>query len=632
MSILDSIQSPRDVKYLTEDELRTLVDEVRAFTVDAVSKTGGHLSSSLGVAEITVAIHRVFDTSRDRLVFDVGHQSYIHKALTGRRDKFDTLRSFGGIAGFPKPSESEHDAFIGGHASAAVSEALGMARARTIAGEDYSVIALLGDGALTGGMAYEALCDAGASREPLIVILNDNGMSIAKNVGGMAKYLTRLRLRRGYRTFKTIYRKVTSAVPGGKWVYRFTHKLKENIKRGVFNCGMFEDWGFSYLGPVDGHDLGEVIRALEVARDLRGPVIIHAITTKGKGYAPAEKNPEAFHGVGAFDKETGLTPSPEESFATRFGEYLTSLAEDDKDICAITAAMAPGTGLSGFGRTYPNRFFDVGIAEEHAAGMAAGLAAGGMKPVLAVYSTFLQRSYDQLIHDIGILSEHVVLAVDKAGLVGEDGETHHGVFDVNYLRSVPKMTVLCPASYAELRDMLSFALYDITGPVAVRYPKGGEGEYRERGVDKSKLLRTGEDFTIITYGININDAVKAADMLAEKSIYCDVLKLGSIKPLDEDAIIASVSKTGRLYVLEECVSGGCVGEEIASMLVKAGQSPRRLVLRNLGDSFVPHGKVQRLREEYGLDAESVAREIEENIPDRIKERKKKEVENAKETT
>lgn len=628
MALLDEIKGPQDVKFLAEDDLPQLTAEVREHIINAVSKTGGHLSSSLGVAEITVAIHRVFDTSRDRLVFDVGHQSYIHKALTGRKDKFDTLRSFGGIAGFPKPSESEHDAFIGGHASAAISEALGMARARTLKGEDYSVIAVLGDGALTGGMAYEALCDAGASREPLIVILNDNGMSIAKNVGGMAKYLTRLRLRRGYRTLKTAYRKVTGSVPGGKWLYRITHNLKESIKRSVFNCGMFEDWGFTYIGPIDGHDIGEVVRALEVARDLNCPVLVHAITKKGKGYAPAEKNPEAFHGISAFEKETGEVPTAAESFASVFGAELTGLAEEDKEICAITAAMAPGTGLSGFGRTYPNRFYDVGIAEEHAAGMAAGLAAGGMKPVLAVYSTFLQRSYDQLIHDIGILSEHVVIAVDKAGLVGEDGETHHGVFDVSYLRSVPKMTVLCPASYAELRDMLSYAIYDITGPVALRYPKGGEGEYKERGVDSSKLLREGVDFTIITYGINVNDAVKAADMLSDKGVFCDVLKLGSIKPLDEKAIIESVKKTGRLYVLEECVSGGCVGEEIASLLVRAGQSPRKLILRNLGDGYVTHGSIQKLREEYGLDAESVAAEIMENVPDRIKERRKKEDEDA----
>lgn len=616
MGILDKINSPADLKKLDEEKLPELCEELREFVVDNVSKTGGHLASNLGIVELTVAIHRVFDTSRDRLVFDVGHQSYIHKIITGRKNEFNTLRTYGGISGFPKPKESIHDAFIAGHASAAISQALGMARARTLMGDDYNVIALLGDGALTGGLAYEALCDAGASRERLIVILNDNGMSISRNVGGMSKHLARLRLGRSYRSFKNFYRKAAKRIPGGGVIYRTTHRIKSAIKNMLLKCSMFEDIGFTYLGPVDGHDTKQLINALKIARDVGGPVLLHTITKKGKGYYFAEKYPELFHGVSPFDATTGVVPLSGDSFSSVFGEELVKLAADNEKIIAITAAMTPGTGLTGFAEKYKSRFFDVGIAEEHATAMAAGAAHQGAVPVLALYSTFLQRAYDMLIHDIGIGKEHVVLAVDKAGLVGEDGETHHGAFDVGYLRSVPGMTVLSPSSFNELRDMLRLAVDFKDGPIAVRYPKGGEGEYKGGGTQMSKLLHEGEDFTVVTYGITINAVLEAAKILEEDGIGVDVLKLSYIKPYDYDAILASVKKTGRLMVVEECTSYCCVGGDIAAQLTADGQSPRRLILRNLGDNFVTHGAVGKLREVYGLDGKSIAKEIAQNVPRR----------------
>ncbi|MBQ4382250.1 MAG: 1-deoxy-D-xylulose-5-phosphate synthase [Oscillospiraceae bacterium] len=630
MSLLENINSPWDVKDLPEEDLPGLCTELREFIVDAVSKNGGHLSSNLGVVEITVALHRVFDISRDRLVFDVGHQSYTHKILTGRREAFGTLRQYGGLAGFPKPSESIDDAAIAGHASVAISQALGMARARTIRGEDYSVIALLGDGSLTGGTAYEALSDAGDSGEPLIVVLNDNGMSIAKNVGGVARYLTRLRIRRGYRSFKAAYRKVLNFIPGGKFIYRLTHNIKESIKRSLLGNEMFEDMGFSYLGPVDGHDIKELTLAFEAARDLKRPVVLHCITKKGKGYPPAEEKPELYHGVGPFDKAQGVSETPRESFASVFGDELISLAGEHEELMAITAAMAPGTGLSEFGRRFPQRFFDVGIAEGHAAAMAAGAAHQGMRPVLAVYSTFLQRSYDMLLHDIGITGERVILAVDKAGLVGEDGETHHGAFDVSYLRSVPGMKVYSPASFAELRDMLRAAL-DHTGPAAIRYPKGGQGEYTQGGAEPVRVLRRGEHITVVTYGISINDVLSAADRLEAQGVSCEVIKLGVIKPLETAEIFESVRKTGRLMVVEECTPYGSVGRELAAGLTEAGLSPRRLVLRNLGDSYVTHGAVSALRRERRLDADSIFEDILEAVPPRILERGKKQAD-GEETT
>ena len=458
--ILERINDPRDLKNLNDDEARALCGELRDFLLARVSRTGGHLASNLGVVELTVAIHRVFDTSRDRLVFDVGHQCYIHKALTGRRAMFDTLRQFQGLSGFPKPYESEHDAFIAGHASNSVSVALGMARARTQQKEDYHVLALTGDGALTGGLSFEGLNDAGASREPLIVILNDNGMSIDANVGGMSSHLSRLRAKPGYNALKKRYRQALTHSNVGTRFYNLSHDAKQFLKKSLLpESTMFEDMGFHYMGPVDGHDVEELTRVLQWAKEQKAPVLMHVNTVKGKGYSYAEQEPNRFHGVSPFDLATGQPKKAGgASFSSVFGDALTELAAEDERICAISAAMVDGTGLTSFARTYPTRFYDVGISEGHAVAMAAGMAKQGNIPVFAVYSSFLQRGYDMLLHDVALSNLHVVFGVDRAGLVGADGETHHGCFDPNYLAQIPGMTVLCPASFAELRAMLRKAV------------------------------------------------------------------------------------------------------------------------------------------------------------------------------
>ena len=487
--LLNEIHTRADLLRLTPQENQQLCAEIREFLVRHIARTGGHLASNLGVVELTVALHQVYDTEKDRILFDVGHQSYVHKILTGRMDRFSTLRTYGGLAGFPKPSESVHDAFIAGHASESVSVALGMARARTLLHEDYSVVAVLGDGALTGGLAYEGLNDAGASGEPLVVVLNDNGMSITTNVGAISRHLKLLRLKPGYFGLKKAYRQFTRKIPGGAALYRFTHGLKTRLRRRLIGVTIFEEMGFSYLGPVDGHDVEKLKFLLKEAKGMNCPVLLHVITKKGKGYIPAEVTPSKYHGVGRFNPVTGLSAGGSgKSFSETFGQTLCDLAIEDQRICAITAAMEQGTGLSQFAASFHDRYFDVGIAEGHAVSMAAGLAKQGLLPVFAVYSTFLQRSYDMLQQDVGLLGLHVVLAVDRAGLVGEDGETHHGVFDVGYLRQIPGMTVFCPASQAELRRMLREAILETR-------PRGGalsprrKRRLRWRGVGKSVLRR-----------------------------------------------------------------------------------------------------------------------------------------------
>ena len=599
-----------DLHTVSDGEAEALCTRLRSALVESVSKTGGHLASNLGAVELTVAIHRVFDTGRDRLVFDVGHQCYCHKILTGRAGAMSTLRTFGGLAGFPKPKESIHDAFIAGHASNSVSVALGMARARTLRKEDYSVIALLGDGALTGGLAYEGLSNAGESRVPLIVILNDNGMSITKNVGGVAQHLAHQRLKPQYLSFKKGYRRAMAVLPLGSHIYRVTHGIKKAIKDTMLPCSMFEDMGFTYLGPVDGHDVRQLTRLLRYAKEeLRTPVLLHVRTVKGKGYPPAERNPDAFHGVSRFCVQTGEPlKSPGENFSAVFGRAMCQMAKSDRCLCAITAAMQSGTGLDEFSHQFPRRFFDVGIAEGHAAAMAAGMAKQGMTPVFAVYSTFLQRSYDMLLHDVGIQNLHVVFAVDRAGLVGEDGETHHGVFDVGFLDTIPHMTVFAPASFGELTHMLRLAVQDVRGPVAVRYPRGGEDGYCEdHAAGPAALLRSGGDLTLVTYGVLTGPVLRAAQTLAEQGIQADVVKLNIITPLDLTPIAASVSKTGRLLVAEECVEMNCVGLRIAAGLLSAGTMPKAMALVNLGRDFVPHGAVAELRKLCGLDEKSLVR-------------------------
>jgi len=611
--ILEQIASPEDVKKLNKAELVLLCEELRRFLVESVARTGGHLASNLGAVELSVAIHRVYDTSRDRLVFDVGHQCYVHKALTGRRELFATLRQFGGLAGFPKPSESGHDAFVAGHASNGVSVALGMARARTLLGEGYAVVALLGDGALTGGLAYEGLNDAGASGEPLVVILNDNGMSIDPNVGGISTHLSRLRLRPGYYRFKKGYHAAMEHLPGGKRLYRVIHRVKTSIKKAIYPCSMFEDMGFTYLGPVDGHNVEQLSTTLAWAREMDCPVLVHVRTVKGKGYAPAERQPERCHGVAPFDPAQGIPEHQGVDFSYVFGHELVELAGPDRRICAITAAMGPGTGLQEFACAWPNRFFDVGIAEGHAVSMAAGMAKQGMVPVFAVYSSFLQRGFDMLIHDVALQRLHVVLAVDRAGLVGADGATHHGCQDVGYLTQIPGMAVLCPACYGELRSMLRAAI-GMEGPVAVRYPRGAEGrDYPAWDGASAAVLRQGEDVTLVSYGTLTDELLDAAGILAERGVSAEVIKLHRIAPLDTAPVLDSVRRTGRLLVLEDCFENGSVGQQLAAALAQAGIPARALMLKNLKDQFMAQGSVSQLRRQAGLDARSVAESVLEAV-------------------
>ncbi len=612
--ILESIRSPADVKALGEEQLPRLCQELREFLVQNVSQTGGHLASNLGAVELTVAIHRVFDTEKDRLVFDVGHQCYVHKALTGRQELFSTLRQFGGLSGFPKPYESVHDAFIAGHASNSVSVALGMARARTLQKEDYSVLALIGDGALTGGLAYEGLNNAGASREPLIVILNDNGMSINPNVGAMPSHLSRLRSKPAYYHFKKWYRSLFGKRPMENRLYRFNHRVKTSLKKTLWpGSTLFEDMGFTYLGPVDGHDLPRLCDVLEWARELNGPVVVHVNTVKGKGYSFAEQNPGKFHGISPFDPETGILKKPGgESFSSVFGKTLADCAAEDSRVCAITAAMADGTGLTGFAREFPERFFDVAIAEGHGVSMAAGLASQGMLPVFAVYSTFLQRGYDMLIHDVALERLHVVLGVDRAGLVGADGETHHGCFDPLFLCTIPGFTVLCPASFAELRSMLRRALFQLDGPVAVRYPRGGERTFRADTSDKpAACLREGGDVTLAGYGVMVNDLLAAADLLAKDGIRAEVVKLNQIAPLDHETVCGCLGGRDIILVLEDSFGPGCVGQRLAAILAEHGQAPKKLILKNLGKTFAPEGSISQLEHSFGLDAAAVAAAVRE---------------------
>ena len=603
LELLDKIRTPADVRALPAEQLPALCGEIRRFLVEQVAAHGGHLSSNLGVVELTVALHRVYDTEKDRLVFDVGHQCYVHKLLTGRREAFDTLRCLNGLSGFPKPCESVHDAFIAGHASNSVSAALGMARTRTRLGQDCDVIALIGDGALTGGLAYEALSDAGASGEPLVVLLNDNGMSIKPNVGGIARLLRSTRVKRGYLDFKRGYRRVMEKLPA---LYRLTHRIKEWLKVRLLGSNMFEDMGFYYLGPVDGHDCAQLESALQLAREMRQPVLLHALTQKGKGCGFAEREPDVYHGVGGYDPVTGAIPPSKTDFSSVFGEALVSLAEQNSSVFAVTAAMEQGTGLGAFASRFPDRFFDVGIAEEHAVAMAAGMAKQGAVPVVAVYSSFLQRAYDMLIHDVALQNLHVVFCVDRAGLVGRDGETHHGLFDVDYLCSVPGMTVLCPASFAELREMLTLAVNELSGPVAIRYPRGGEGIYTEdRTRESAGVLRAGEDLTLVAYGTMICEALAAADRLAAEGVRAEVIRLGLIRPLDPTTVFESVKKTGALLVAEEVCASGCVGLRLAAALEKE-IIPARVRTLNLGAGVVQHGTVSELRAQCGIDAQGIA--------------------------
>ncbi len=604
MSILERIHSSNDIKNLNDEELEPLCAELRDFLIEKVSQTGGHLASNLGAVELTVALHRVYNTAKDRLVFDVGHQCYTHKIITGRRERFDTLRQYGGLSGFPKPYESGDDAFIAGHASNSVSVALGMAKARTLLHEDYDVVAFIGDGALTGGLSYEGLVSAAASGEPMVILLNDNNMSIDPNVGGTASLLQKLRVKPGYMHFKQGYREMFYHMPS---LYTFNHRAKEWVKGKLLPENMFSAMGYEYLGPVDGHDVRLMERVLRWARDMKKPVIVHAVTVKGKGCAYAEEHPDRYHGVGPFDPVTGEIFGGGESFSDVFGKTLCALADKDERITAVTAAMASGTGLDRFALRFPKRFCDVGIAEGHAAAMISGMAKQGLLPVFAVYSSFLQRAYDMLIHDVSLQKLHVVFGVDRAGLVGSDGETHHGIYDVNFLRSVPGMTVLCPASFAELRAMLEEALYRVEGPVAIRYPRGGEGEYRGCSTEDEQIVREGTDLTIVCYGAMINDVLEAVLKMDELGISAEVIKLNKITYAKFPKVFTSLEKTGRLLMPEEVCAIGCVGRHLLAQASEAGIRLQAARFLNLGDNIVPHGTRAQLLRDFGADADAMLR-------------------------
>lgn len=613
--LLSHIDSPHDVGKLTEGQLEALCAEIRLFLVSSVSQTGGHLASNLGIVEIAVAIESVFRSPKDKILYDVGHQCYIHKLLTGRRDEFHTLRQFGGISGFPRPWESPHDAFVGGHASAAVSAALGLARARTLREEDSHVICVIGDGAMTGGMAYEALNDAGQSGEPLIVIYNDNGMSISPNVGAVAKRLSRIRLKPQYIDLKSRTKAMFLRYQWGEEAVGRVSALKRRVKSAVLRPTIFDLMGFAYLGPADGHDVKTVKYLLTEAKKLRRPVVLHFKTVKGKGYGPSERSPESFHGVAPFDVETGAPKKRSgENFSSAMGACLTEMARKDPRICAVTAAMEDGAGLGQFARAHPDRFFDVGIAEEHAVAMSGGLAAGGMKPVCCIYSTFLQRGYDQMIHDLAIGRMPAVIGVDRAGLVGEDGETHQGMFDVPYLLTIPHMETLSPSSFAELRHALEQALARQEGPTAVRYARGKEGAFTGDTFDcKQAVLRQGGDLTLISYGIMINEALAAADRLAQAGLEAEVIKLNSLTGFDRQTILASAAKTRRLATIEDCCDAGCLAQRVEASLAQAGVSLTYCRRFNCGADFVPAGAVRRLYQLCGIDGRLAADCIREEI-------------------
>lgn len=609
--ILETLQSPADVKRLSAADTEQLCDELRQFLVEQVSRTGGHLASNLGTVELTVAIHRVFDTSSDRLVFDVGHQCYVHKALTGRRELFGTLRQFGGLSGFPKPYESPHDAFMAGHASDSVSVALGMARARTLLGQDYHVLALIGDGALGGGLSFEGLNDAGDSGERLIVVLNDNGMSIDANVGGLSRNLARMRTTEEYYEFKKKYRAALSRLPGGSALYGLSHEVKTALKKSLLPpvSTMFEDMGFAFMGPVDGHDVARLTAVLQAAKEEKRPVLVHVHTIKGSGYEPAQREPERFHGIGPFDTATGKEKKTAgETFSSVFGQTLTALAREDEQVCAITAAMGEGTGLTGFACMFPRRFFDVGIAEGHAVAMAGGMAKQGLTPVFAVYDSFLQRGFDMLVQDVALEHLHVVLGVDRCGLVGADGETHHGCID--YLSQIPGMTVLTPASFAELRRMLHRAVLEEKGPVAVRYPRGGECGYHGDCGGESVTVFGGGAAAVVTYGILTGQALEAAELLKNEGISLRVVKLNQVTPLDGEAVCAALDGASHIVAVEDQLRAGCVGERLAAVLAERG-IPTRLLLRNVGDALPPQGTVSQLWQSLGLDAQGIAQAVRE---------------------
>ena len=615
--ILDNINSPEDVKKLNINQLKQLAEEIREFLINSVSNTGGHLASNLGVVELTIALHKVFSTCQDRIIWDVGHQAYVHKILTGRKENFCTLRQLKGLSGFPKTSESIHDAFNTGHSSTSVSAALGIAKARDIKKEKYSVVAVIGDGALTGGMAFEALNDAGESPTNLIVILNDNEMSITKNVGALSTYLNRIRTEPVYFKVREDIDFLLNRIPAiGKKMAQTVEKAKGTVKYLIMPGSFFEELGFTYIGPINGHDITNLTRVLTRAKNMKGPILIHAYTTKGKGYSYAEEEPDIYHGISSFNRETGKVHAKkaEMDYSAFFGECLVDIAAKDPNVVAITAAMPVGTGLSRFITEYPDRIFDVGIAEQHAVTFAAGLAINKIKPVVAIYSSFLQRAYDQILHDVALQNLHVVFAIDRAGIVGQDGETHQGIYDISFLSHIPNMTIMAPADYEELRLMMEYAVLHHNGPIAIRYPRGNEEYSITTECDKiqpgkGKIVREGKDITIIAAGKMVGIGLDAAEKLLQHGINAEVINIRSIKPLDSNLILSSAKKTKTILSLEDNAIAGGMGQAILSLINTAGYSDVKVKIKGFPDEFITHGSVNELFKIYGMDADSIAKEV-----------------------
>ncbi|HZK27884.1 MAG TPA: 1-deoxy-D-xylulose-5-phosphate synthase, partial [Thermoclostridium sp.] len=604
--VLENIQGPEQLKELKPCCLQTLAEEIRAFLIDKISQTGGHIASNLGVVELTMALHTVFNSPTDKIVWDVGHQTYVHKILTGRKDSLETIRQMNGLSGFPKVTESVHDSFNTGHSSTSISAALGMARARDLLGGKESVIAVIGDGALTGGMAFEALNDAGNSKTNLIVVLNDNEMSISKNVGGMSRYLSRIRTEPIYYKVRNDFQAMIDNIPAiGKSARKIFHKFKGTLKYLLLPGVLFEELGFHYYGPLDGHNISEMCDVLQKLKEMKGPILVHVCTKKGRGYTPAEERPQKYHGISPFDIDTGKVKNKNNgSFSNVFGRKLMELAQEHEDVLAITAAMPEGTGLSSFSERFPKRFFDVGIAEQHAITMAAGLAIKGLRPFVAVYSSFLQRAYDQILHDVSLMNLNVTFAIDRAGIVGEDGETHQGIYDIALLSTLPNITMMSPADYDELEKMLDFTVVQGKGPIAIRYPRG-QGKRNivpdtpiEYG--KAVKLMDGDDITIAVTGQRVEAVLDAARELKSQDIHCDIIYYRFIRPFDVDALCNSAQKTRMVLTVEDHIASGGFGSIALNNLNEANVNAR-VKMAAFPDKPIEQGKRNLLFQKYGLD-------------------------------
>ena len=612
--MLEKIQQPNDIKKIPEEQLTEVAAEIREFLVETMSKLGGHLASNLGVVELTIALHRVFDLPKDKIIWDVGHQSYTHKILTGRKDAFESLRQEGGLSGFPKRSESSCDVFDTGHSSTSISAGVGYVKARDLKKQDYSVISVIGDGALTGGMAYEALNNAAELKTNFIIVLNDNEMSISKNVGGISTYLSGIRTAASYTELKMGVTRALEKIPKiGPGMVDAVRKTKSSIKQIVIPGMLFENMGITYLGPVDGHDIHQMMRVFQEAKRFEGPILVHVLTKKGQGYEPALRHPSRFHGAGPFEIETGLPISRSNpTYTDIFSTVMRKMGDREPDVVAVTAAMPTGVGLKRFSNMFPDRCFDVGIAEEHAVTFAAGLALGGMIPVVAIYSSFLQRAYDQMMHDVCMQELHVVFAIDRAGLVGSDGETHHGVFDLSYLNSMPNMTVMAPKNLWELSDMMKFAVH-FNGPIALRYPRGeaytGLQEHRAPiRYGKAEVLEQGEKIALLAVGNMVKTAVQVRELLQEQGYQVTLVNMRFVKPFDM-ALVRELSGSHELLVtMEENVRNGGFGEQVASFVMEEGL-PARVQIVALPNRFVHQGSVSSQMKETGIDAESVAGKI-----------------------